>query len=167
MRVIQDSYKAVLSELQKECGDKESEIKTMQEKMKAEKMQLSASYKKQEQQIVTLIQTRIELFQQELIARKMKIQELQKQLCRRESDNHEDRNAITQVMSEWSSQIFNVQKKEEILTDELKKLRMAEENLSTEVKYLKEKEEVMRKDFETVSKKYHFVKKMALNYKVR
>lgn len=163
---IEEKYKLLLIELQARCREKTEEVEATKEAMIAERLELQASFKAQEQAIAKMIEAKLEKMHHELVARKMRIEALQEEFRRREIDMEEQRNVMAQVMSEWAAEIRSIKAKEAEMNKEIDKLKENEENLIKEVKDLKEKEEDMKTSINMLKHKYQSARKTAQNYKV-
>lgn len=163
---IEEKYKGTLLDLQMKCREKAKEAEAMREVMLTEKVKLHTSFKAQEQIVMQMIEAKLDRFHQELLARKLKIEELQEKLRWKEKDADEERNVMAQVMSEWAAEIREIKTKEMDVNEEMRKSRETEERLSAEIKELKAKEKEMQISFDNLKTKYHSAKKSASNYKV-
>ena len=163
---IEEKYKGALLDLQMKCREKAKEAEAMREVMLTEKVKLHTSFKTQEQLIKQMIEAKLERYHQELLARKLKIEELQEKLRWKEKDADEERNVMAQVMSEWATEIREIKNKEMEVSEELRKSRETEKRLNAEIKELKATEKEMQMSLENLKAKYHSAKKSASNYKV-
>lgn len=163
---LEDRYKTVLLELQTRCSEKTQEVETLKEAMLAEKVKIHSSFKAKEQFVSQMIETKLETYYKELVARKLKIEKLQEELKQRESDVDEERNLMAQVMTKWAAEIREIKDKEAEMNEKLQQLKESEENLKSEIKALKEKEKEMKTSIDALKHKYQSAKKTANNYKV-
>ena len=163
---IEEKYQSTLMDLEMKCKEKTKEVEALREIMLTEKVKLQASFKAQEQMVTQMIEAKLERFRQELLARKLMIEQLQEKLKCKENDAEEERNVMAQVMSEWATEIKEIKEKEMEANKELLKTKENEERLYKEIKELKEKEAEMKTSIETLNKKYHSAKKSVSNYKV-
>ncbi|XP_015610581.1 centrosomal protein of 152 kDa [Cephus cinctus] len=164
-KLIEERYKALLVELQTRYDERTKEMQTMKEAIIAEKVKLHSQFKAQEQIVARMIEAKLDALQKELMARKVRIEQLQDLLKSKENDVEEERNVMAQVMSEWAAEMQEVKTKEVEMSEELKKLKETEESLQTEVKQLKEKEREMKSNIDMLKHKYQSAKKTASNYK--
>lgn len=163
---IEERYKSALLELQARCNEKTKEIESMREAMLAEKVKLHSSFKAQEKLATKMIEAKLESFNQELIARKLKIEDLQEQLRRKENDAEEERDLMAQVMSEWAEEIREIKANEEKMNEEIKRLKEVESCLINKIKSLKENEEEMKSSIGALKQRYQSARIRARNYKV-
>ncbi|XP_012260888.2 centrosomal protein of 152 kDa-like [Athalia rosae] len=162
---IEEKYKSLVLELQTRCKEKTEEVETIREAMMAERLELQASFKAQEQAIAKMIEAKLEKMHHELVARKLKIEALQEEFKRREIDMEEQRNVMAQVMSEWAAEIRSIKAKEAEMNDEMEKLKAKEASLQKELENSKESEKEMKSNIDMLKHKYHSAKKTAQNYK--
>ncbi|CAK9826361.1 Centrosomal protein of 152 kDa [Anthophora retusa] len=162
---LEERYKAVLLELQTKCSEKAQEVESLKETMLTEKVKIHSSFKAKEQFVSQMIETKLETYYKELVARKLKIEKLQEELKQKESDVDEERNLMAQVMTKWAAEIREIKDKEIEMNERLLQLKESEENLKVEIKALKEKEKEMKSTVDTLKHKYQSAKKTANNYK--
>ncbi|OAD54502.1 hypothetical protein WN48_06691, partial [Eufriesea mexicana] len=162
---LEERYKTVLLELQTRCSEKTQEVETLKAAMLTEKVKIHSSFKAKEQFVSQLIETKLETYYKELVARKLKIEKLQEELKQKESDVDEERNLMAQVMTKWAAEIREIKDKEIEMNEKLQQLKKSEEKLNTEIKILKEKEKEMKTNVDTLKHKYQSAKKTANNYK--
>ncbi|XP_076236772.1 uncharacterized protein LOC143180718 isoform X2 [Calliopsis andreniformis] len=162
---LEERYKTVLLELQSRCNEKSQEVENLKEVMLAEKVKIHSSFKAKEQFVSQMIETKLETYYKELVARKLKIEKLQEELKQKESDVEEERNLMAQVMTKWAAEIREIKDKEVEMNEKLQQLKESEENLKSEINTLKEKEKEMKSSIDTLKHKYQSAKKTANNYK--
>ncbi|XP_034189267.1 uncharacterized protein LOC117608360 isoform X1 [Osmia lignaria lignaria] len=162
---LEERYKSILLELQTRCNEKTQELENLKEAMLAEKVKIHSSFKAKEQFVSQLIESKLETYYKELVARKLKIEKLQEELKQKESDVDEERNLMAQVMTKWAAEIREIKDKEAEMNDRLQLVQESEENLKAEIKALKEKEKEMKSNIDTLKHKYQSAKKTANNYK--
>lgn len=162
---LEERYKTVLLELQTRCNEKSQEVESLKEAMLAEKVKIHSSFKAKEQFVSQMIETKLETYYKELVARKLKIEKLQEELNQKENDVEEERNLMAQVMTKWAAEIREIKDKEVEMSEKLEQLKESEENLKAEIKALKEKEIEMKSNIDTLKHKYQSAKKTANNYK--
>ena len=124
------------------------------------------SYFKAKEQFSQMVETELETYYKELVAKNLKIEKLEEILKQKENDVDEERNLMAQVMSQWAAEITEVKGKEVKMNERLQQLKESEENLKTEIKILKEKEKEMKSNIDTLKNKYQSAKQTANNYKV-
>lgn len=163
---LEERYKSILLELQTRCNEKTQELENLKEAMLAEKVKIHSSFKAKEQFVSQIIESKLETYYKELVARKLKIEKLQEELKQKESDVDEERNLMAQVMTKWAAEIREIKDKEAEMNERLQRLQESEENLKAEIKALKEKEKEMKSNIDTLKHKYQSAKKTANNYKV-
>ncbi|XP_012280408.1 golgin subfamily B member 1 [Orussus abietinus] len=161
---IEEKYKSLLMELQAKCNDKTKEVEAMKEALLSEKVKLHSSFKAQEQ-MTQMTEARLQMFHQELISKQLRIEELQVALRQKENEVEEEKNVMTQVISEWTSEIKEIQTKEGEMKDEIRRLKEAEERLTKEIDELHEQESQMKNSIASLKDKYQSAKKIANNYK--
>ncbi|XP_076650675.1 uncharacterized protein LOC143357887 isoform X2 [Halictus rubicundus] len=162
---LDERYKSVLLELQTRCNEKAQEVETLKEAMLTEKVKIHSSFKAKEQFVSQMIKGKLETYCKELLARQMKIEQLQEELQQKENDVEEERNLMAQVMTKWAEEIREIKDKEAEMNEKLKHLQESEENLKAEITTLKEKEKEMKSNIDTLKHKYQSAKKTANNYK--
>ncbi|XP_076749974.1 uncharacterized protein LOC143422886 isoform X2 [Xylocopa sonorina] len=162
---LEERYKTVLLELQTRCNEKTQEVEALKEAMLTEKVKIHSSFKAKEQFVSQMIETKLETYYKELVARKLKIEKLQEELKQKESDVDEERNLMAQVMTKWAAEIREIKDKEIEMNEKLQQLRESEENLKAEIKTLKENEKEMKSNIDTLKDRYQTAKKTANNYK--
>ncbi|XP_076387161.1 uncharacterized protein LOC100883073 isoform X1 [Megachile rotundata] len=162
---LEERYKTILLELQTRCNEKTQELESLKEAMLTEKVKIHSSFKAKEQFVSQMIETKLETYYKELVARKLKIEQLQEELKQKESDVDEERNLMAQVMTKWAAEIREIKDKEAEMNEKLQQLKDSEENLKSEIKTLKEKEKEMKTNIDTLKHKYQSAKKTANNYK--
>ncbi|XP_017880531.1 centrosomal protein of 152 kDa isoform X2 [Ceratina calcarata] len=162
---LEERYKTVLLELQTRCNEKTQEMETLKEALLTEKVKIHSSFKAKEQFVSQVIETKLETYNKELAARKLKIEQLQEELKQKESDVDEERNVMAQVMTKWAAEIREIREKEVEMNERLQQLKESEENLKAEIEVLKEKEKEMKCNIDTIKRKYQSAKKTANNYK--
>lgn len=153
-------------ELQTRCNEKSQEMESLKEAMLTEKVKIHSSFKAKEQFVSQMIETKLETYYKELVARKLKIEKLQEELKLKENDVEEERNLMAQVMTKWAAEIREIKDKEDEMAENLQQLKESEENLKSEIKALKGKEKEMKSSIDTLKHKYQSAKKTANNYKV-
>ncbi|XP_076636098.1 uncharacterized protein LOC143349067 isoform X2 [Colletes latitarsis] len=162
---LEERYKTVLLELQTRCNEKAQEVETLKEAMLSEKVKIHSSFKAKEQFVSQMIETKLETYYKELVARKLKIEKLQEELSQKENDVEEERNLMAQVMTKWATEIREIKDKEVEMNEKLQQLKESEENLKAEIDTLKEKEKEMKNNIDILKHKYQSAKKTANNYK--
>lgn len=161
---LEDTYKTILLKLKNRCHEKIQEVETLKT-MLTEKVKIH-SYFKAKEQFSQMVETELETYYKELVAKNLKIEKLEEILKQKESDVDEERNLMAQVMSQWAAEITEVKGKEVKMNERLQQLKESEENLKTEIKILKEKEKEMKTNIDTLKNKYQSAKQTANNYKV-
>ncbi|XP_043261518.1 centrosomal protein of 152 kDa [Colletes gigas] len=162
---LEERYKTVLLELQTRCNEKAQEVETLKEAMLSEKVKIHSSFKAKEQFVSQMIETKLETYYKELVARKLKIEQLQEELNQKENDVEEERNLMAQVMTKWATEIREIKDKEVEMNAKLQQLKESEENLKVEMDTLKDKEKEMKNNIDVLKHKYQSAKKTANNYK--
>lgn len=161
---LEDTYKTILLKLKNRCHEKIQEVETLKT-MLTEKVKIH-SYFKAKEQFSQMVETELETYYKELVAKNLKIEKLEEILKQKENDVDEERNLMAQVMSQWAAEITEVKGKEVKMNERLQQLKESEENLKTEIKILKEKEKEMKSNIDTLKNKYQSAKQTANNYKV-
>ncbi|XP_043282129.1 centrosomal protein of 152 kDa isoform X2 [Venturia canescens] len=157
---LEEKYKSALIELHTRCNEKTKEIESLREAVHMDKVKLHTSLKAQEKIVAQMIDAKLDSFNRELAARKLKIEELQEKLQQKENDTEEERNVWAQQMSEWLVEIRDIKSNEEKMTEEIKTLKEVEKCLTQKIKTMMEKEV-------TLNSRLKSAKKTALNWKER
>ncbi|XP_076383298.1 uncharacterized protein LOC117222771 isoform X2 [Megalopta genalis] len=158
---LDERYKIVLLELQTRYNEKAQEVETLKEAILTEKVKIHSSFKAKEQFVSQMTET----YNKELLARKLKIEQLQEELKQKENDVEEERNLMAQVMTKWAAEISEIKDKEAEINEQLQHLKKSEGSLKAEITELKEKEKEMKSYIDTLKHKYESAKKTAKNYK--
>jgi len=111
-------------------------------------------------QINQMIQNKLESCKQELQARRLHIEKLNEILKKKENQVEEDRNNMAEIMTVWSAELKESKAKEREKDEEIQKLKSLEEKLNSELRTLMDKQK-------HVKSKYRKAKQTANNYKVR
>lgn len=146
---LEGKYKTVMLELQKQCSEKNQEIETLRKKIVA-----------QETQVNQIVGSTLEIYKQELQARRLHIEKLKMDLKKTENQVEEDRNYMAELMTKWIAELKESQAKEKEKDEEIQKLKSTEGKLNNEIKTLIDKQK-------HVKSKYRKAKQTADNYKVR
>lgn len=144
-----EKYKTTILELQKQCSEKDQEMETLRKKIQAEQMEISQ-----------IIRSKLEMYSQELQARKLHIEKLKVDLKQKENEVEEDKNYMAEIMTKWIAELKESKAKEKEKDEKIQKLKSIEGKLNTEIKTLRDKQK-------HVKNKYRKAKQTADNYKVR
>ncbi|CAG5093579.1 Similar to cep152: Centrosomal protein of 152 kDa (Xenopus laevis) [Cotesia congregata] len=164
-KTIEERYKNILSELNLKYAEKTKELEAMKEVMLTEKIKLQSSFKAQEQIVTQMIEQKITEYKQELLARKLTIENLQGQLRQKELDHEEAKNSMAQIMSTWAAENQEMKDNKSKMQEEINKLKEAETKFTDEINRLKLKEKEMKNIIDTIKHKYQSAKTTAQNYK--
>ncbi|XP_063980474.1 centrosomal protein of 152 kDa [Diachasmimorpha longicaudata] len=164
-RHIEEKYKSVLIDLNKRYDEKTKELEAAKEAIMAEKLRLHNSFKEQKQLVGQVIEAKLEGYRQELVARKLKIEELQTELKKKEMDMEEEKNYMAQMMAQWAAEIEGSKRKEKKMQEDIDRLQQMENTLREEVKGLQIKEKKFKESFDTLKHKYQVAKTTAQNYR--
>ncbi|XP_057317947.1 centrosomal protein of 152 kDa-like isoform X2 [Microplitis mediator] len=164
-KTIEDRYKNILSELNLKYAEKTKELEAMSEAMLTEKIKLQSSFKAQEQIVTQMIEQKITEYKQELLTRKITIENLQVQLRQKELDIEEVKNVMAQVMPAWAAENQTMKENEAKMQEEIKKLKEMEGKFNDEINRFKQKEKEMKNSIDTLKHKYQSAKTTANNYK--
>lgn len=145
---LEGKYKTVILELQKQSSEKNQEIETLRKKILAQETQ------------VNFVRSTLEIYKQELQARRLHIEKLKMDLKKTENQVEEDRNCMVEIMTKWSAELKESKAKEKEKDEEIQKLKSTEGKLNSEIKTLIDKQK-------HVKSKYRKAKQTANNYKVR
>lgn len=144
---LDEKYKITILELQKQCCEKDQEMDSLRKKTLTEKIEIK--------QIVS----KLEIYNQELQARRLHIEQLKVDLKKQEDQVEEDRNYMAEIMTKWIAELKECKVKEKEKDEEIQKLKSAEEKLNRKIRALLDKQN-------HVKKIYRKAKQTADNYKV-
>ncbi|XP_011298306.1 golgin subfamily B member 1-like [Fopius arisanus] len=162
---IEEKYKLILMELNKRYEEKAKALEAAKEAIMAEKVRLHNSFKEQKQFVEQMIEAKLEGYRQELVARKLKIEELQTELRKKEMDMEEEKNYMAQMMSQWAAEMEGIRKKEKNMQEQIDRLQGVEKNLKEEISGLQAKEKKLKGTLEILRHKYQIAKSTAQNYR--
>lgn len=145
---LEGKYKTTILELQKQCSEKDQEMETLRKKIRTEKMEISQ------------IGSKLQIYNQELQARRLQIEKLKMDLKEKENEVEDDRNYMAEVMTKWIAELKESKTKEKEKDEKIQKLKAAEGNLNKKIKTLVAKQKHLWS-------KYQTAKQTANNYKVR
>lgn len=145
---LEGKYKTVILELKKQCSEKNQEIETLRKKIVA-----------QETQVNQIVGT-LEIYKQELQARRLYIEKLKMDLKKTENQVEVDRNYMAEMMTKWIAELKESKAKVKEKEEEIQKLKSTEGKLNSDIKTLIDKQK-------HVKSKYRKAKQTADNYKVR
>lgn len=132
----------------------------------AEKLRLHNSFKEQKQYVGQMIEAKLEGYRQELIARKIKIEELQSELRKKEMTMEEEKNYMAQMMAQWAAEMEGIKSQERKMQGEIDRLKAAEISLREAITGQQEKEKRLKDQLDTLKHKYQVAKTTAQNYRV-
>ncbi|XP_018396585.1 PREDICTED: centrosomal protein of 152 kDa-like isoform X2 [Cyphomyrmex costatus] len=146
---LEGKYKTTILELQKQCSEKDQEIKTLQKEITEEKMKVIQ---------ISQIIGKVEICNKELQARRLCIEKLNIALKEKENQVEEDRNYMAEIMTKWMAELKESKAKEKEKDEEIQMLKFTEGKLNNELKTLVEKQKHLKN-------KYRKAKQTANNYK--
>ncbi|XP_077261006.1 uncharacterized protein LOC143896817 isoform X1 [Temnothorax americanus] len=144
---LEGKYKTTILELQKQCSEKDRQMETLQNRILAEKME-----------VTQIIGSKLKMYNQELQERRLHIEKLKEDLKMKENQVEEDRNYMTEIMTKWIAELKESQAKEKEKDEEIQKLKSTEKKFNSELKRLLDKQKHVRS-------KYQKAKQTADNYK--
>lgn len=144
---LDEKYKTTILELQKQCCEKDQEMDSLRKKILTEKIEIN--------QIVS----KLEIYNQELQARGLYIEQLKVDLKKQEDQVEENRNYMAEIMTQWSAELKESKAKEKEKDEKIQKLKSTEEKLNSKIKALLDKQK-------HVKNIYRKAKQTADNYKV-
>ncbi|KOC67365.1 Centrosomal protein of 152 kDa [Habropoda laboriosa] len=151
---LEERYKTVLLELQTRCSEKTQEVETLKETMLTEKVKIHSSFKAKEQFVSQMIETKLETYYKELVARKLKIEKLQEELKQKESDVDEERNLMAQVMTKWAAEIREIKDKEIEMNEKLQQLKETKKTANNYKEHAENKEKFLLSECKRIEEGY-------------
>ncbi|XP_035726359.1 centromere-associated protein E-like [Vespa mandarinia] len=168
LRAIGEQYREKNKEFEERYKvtllQKEQEVKKLKHSI-SEKETIFSSFKMREQFVSKFIENKLKTYHEELLTRKLKIEQLEERLKQNESDIEDERNLMAQVMTTWVAEIKDIKAKDVTMKDDIKNLREIEETLRIENNALKEQEKEIKNNIDMLKLKYQSARKSAINYK--
>lgn len=135
---FEERYKVLLLQ-------KEKEMETLKQSLKKETEAASyTAFITKEEAVNKLIENKLNVYCEALLARKVHIEKLEEKLKQQENVIGEERNVMAQLMTGWVAEIRDVKAKEESMKDEIKKLNETGKNLRLESNALKDEIEKLK-----------------------